>query len=202
MTKTNAACAKKNNGRNKLNRRASPPFFSPCEYSNEGSAALCQPGCGFWPFQCHRSQKAGGAPIAQRMPRAEHPKDICRSTVAAAPWHALRWFTCKANFSGDSPDQIPTSPGLQKVKCLDQRSWAAGFGKKLSQEMKNKRGNLLGFSGIHTGFSWVQDFLFLSSPLSNFLRAHSNEPSHHSSHELSSNDQALQCACSCHWFCC
>lgn len=129
MTKTNAACAKKNNRKNELNRRAFPPFFSPCEYSNEGSAALCQLGCSLWPFQCHQSQEAGGAPVAQMMPRAKDPKDICRPTVAGAPWHAFHWFTCKINFSGNSPDHTPASPGLQEVKCLDQRSWAAAFEK-------------------------------------------------------------------------
>lgn len=44
MTKTNAACAKKNNRRDELNKR---PFFLPCEYSNEDSAVLCKLGCGF-----------------------------------------------------------------------------------------------------------------------------------------------------------
>lgn len=130
MTKTNAACAKKNNRRNELNRRAFSPPFPPCEYSNEGSAALCQAGCGFWPFQCHQSQKAGGAPIAQMMPRAKDPKDISRPTVAGAPWHASHWFTSKINFSGDPTHHTPASTGLWEVTYLDQRSRAAGFEKK------------------------------------------------------------------------
>lgn len=119
----------------------SPSLFSPCEYSNEGSAALCQLGCGFWPFQCHQSQGAGGVPIAQMMPRAKDPKDIHRPTVAGAPWHALHWVTCKINFSGDSPDHTSASLGLQEVKYLDQRSRGAGFEKKsplIDEEKKRK----------------------------------------------------------------
>lgn len=81
----------------------------------------------FWPFQCHQSQEAGGASITQMMPRAKDPKDICRTTVSVALWHALHWFICKISFTGDSPNRTPASSGL--TKCLDQRSWAAGFEK-------------------------------------------------------------------------
>lgn len=162
-----------------------PPFFFPLWVFKWRLSCTLSAGLWFLAISVSSSQEAGGAPIEETMPRAKDPKDICRPTVAGVPCHALHWFTCKINFSGGSPNHTPASPGFQEVKYLDQRSQAAGFEKKKSsQQMKNKRENLLGFSGIHTGFSLVQVFLFHNSPLSNFLRAHSNEPSHHSSYEL------------------
>lgn len=118
MTKTNAACAKKNNRRDELNKR---PFFLPCEYSNEDSAVLCKLGCGFWPPQCQQCQEAGSALIAQMRPKGEAPKDISRPSVAGAPWQCLVLITLKFHFSGGSPShaRILRSAGIRGAEVQD-----------------------------------------------------------------------------------